>query len=227
MMKYNITINQPKMIEYNLNMTQWCILDVISVAPTWSEPITKDGEIYFWIARQKIAEELRGLDLKPDTIYRNIVKLTELGFLDYTKLGKKDLIRLSIKGKNLFTSPMSDMNPNNTVNNSDMNPTYNTTNKPNIDYDAFLKEWNEFATTNKKSKVAKLSDTRKKKIALRIKDYDNLNEIFTYVLTKASKSVFLKNGSFFTFDWLMENDNNILKVYEGKYDNKESEDVIL
>lgn len=227
MMKYNITINQHKMIEHDLNITQWCVLDVISVAPTWSEPITKDGQIYFWIARQKIAEELRGLDLKPDTIYRNIKKLVELGFLDYEKLGKKDLIRLSLKGKNLFTATMSDMNPNNDTNNSDMNPTYNTTNKPNIDYDAFLKEWNEFATTNKKSKVAKLSDTRKKKIALRIKDYDNLNEIFTYVLTKASKSVFLKSGSFFTFDWLMENDNNILKVYEGKYDNKESEDVIL
>ena len=133
-MKYNITINQPKMIENDLNITQWCILDVISVAPTWSEPITKDGQIYFWIARQKIAEELKGLDLKPDTIYRNIKKLVELGFLEYVKLGKKDLIRLSAKGKKLFISTMSDMNPNNEPKNSDMNPTYNYTNKQNTDY---------------------------------------------------------------------------------------------
>lgn len=132
-MKYNITLNQPLMIKHNLNVTQWCILDIISIAPTWCEPISKDGEIYFWVARQKIAEELKALDLKPDTIYRIMKKLVELGFLEYVKLGKKDLVRLSKKGKDLFSSTMSEMNPNHYVgneseNNSDLNPTYNTTN---------------------------------------------------------------------------------------------------
>lgn len=135
-MKYNITINQPLMIEYDLNITQWCILDVISVAPSWCEPVTKEDEVYFWVARQKIAEELKALDLKADTIYRNIKKLVELGFLDYEKLGKKDLIRLSKKGKKLFISTMSEINPNNYVGNkseknSEINPTYNNTSSNN------------------------------------------------------------------------------------------------
>ena len=134
-MKFNINLNQPLMIEHNLNVTLWCVLDVISVAPTWCDPVIKGKEIYFWIARQKIAEELKSLDLKPDTIYRNIKKLVELGFLEHEKLGKKDLLRLSKKGKNLFTA-MSDLNPNNYVgnkseNNSDTNPTYNYTNTNN------------------------------------------------------------------------------------------------
>jgi len=171
-MKYNITINQPKMIEHNLSITYWCILDVISVAPTWSEAINKDGEIYFWVARQKIAEELKGLDLKPDTIYRNLKKLVALGFLDYVKLGKKDLIRLSKKGKSIFVSTMSDMNPNHYVgneseNNSDMNPTYNYTNlnnytSINIDFSNHLNvnqdtanEWFEYKKYKSKAPVTK------------------------------------------------------------------------
>lgn len=131
-MKYNISLNQPKMIEFNLSVNQWCILDVISVAPAWCDPVLKDNEVYYWMARQKIAEELKSLNLKPDTIYRHVKNLVSLNFLEYEKSGKKDLIRLSKKGKKLF-STMSEMNPNPYVGNesentmSEMNPTYNNT----------------------------------------------------------------------------------------------------
>lgn len=96
-----------------------------------------------------------------------------------------------------------------------------------LDYDKFSNLWNEFATKNNKAKLAKLSDSRKKKIALRLKEYKNLLEIFTYVLKKSETSNFLLNGNFYTFDWLMENDTNILKVYEGKYDNEKPKEVII
>ena len=96
-----------------------------------------------------------------------------------------------------------------------------------LDYDNFFNIWNEFATKNNKAKIAKLSDSRKKKIALRLKEYKNLLEIFTYVLKKSESSYFLLNGNFYTFDWLFENDTNILKVYEGKYDNGKSQEVIM
>lgn len=97
----------------------------------------------------------------------------------------------------------------------------------NINYDDFFNLWNEFATKNNKAKIAKLSDSRKKKIALRLKEYKNLLEIFTYVLKKSETSNFLLNGNFYTFDWLFENDTNILKVYEGKYDNGKSQEVVM
>lgn len=96
-----------------------------------------------------------------------------------------------------------------------------------INYDDFFNLWNEFATKNNKAKIAKLSDSRKKKIALRLKEYKNLLEIFTYVLKKSETSNFLLNGNFYTFDWLFENDTNILKVYEGKYDNGKSQEVVM
>lgn len=112
-----------------------------------------------------------------------------------------------------------------TVQESKENKTTSSSNE--LDYDKFSNLWNEFATKSNKSKVAKLSDSRKKKIALRIKEYKNLLEIFKFVLTKSEKSSFLLNGNFYTFDWLFENDTNILKVYEGKYDNGKSQEVVI
>ena len=231
-MKFNITLNLLKMQEHNLNVNQWCILDIISVAPTWCEIVMYRENPYFWISRTKILEELKALDLKEDTIYRHLKSLKELGFIEYEKDHKKDLIILTELGKSLFIN--SEINPNYYVgnkseNNSEINPTYNNTNNNtySADYDKFSNLWNEFATKSNKSKVAKLSDSRKKKIALRLKEYKNLLEIFTYVLKKSESSNFLLNSNFYTFDWLFENDTNILKVYEGKYDNGKSQEVVM
>ena len=231
-MKYNINLNLLKMQEHNLNVNQWCILDIISVAPTWCEIIMYRETPYFWISRTKILEELKALDLKEDTIYRHLKTLKELGFIEYEKDHKKDLIKLTELGKSLFIN--SEINPNYYVgnkseNNSEINPTYNNTNNNtySADYDKFSNLWNEFATKANKTKIAKLTDSRKKKIALRLKEYKNLLEIFTYVLKKSESSNFLLNGNFYTFDWLFENDTNILKVYEGKYDNGKSQEVVI
>ena len=78
-MKYNITLNQPKMIEHSLNVSQWCILDILSVAPTWCEIVNFNNSSYFWVARQKISEELEAFDFKSDTIFRYLKQLKELG----------------------------------------------------------------------------------------------------------------------------------------------------
>ena len=94
-MKYNITLNQPLMIENKLNVSQWCILDVISVAPIWCEAVQKDNEVYYWVARQNISEELKALDLKSDTIYKLFKKMNELiEFYDESFLNNKKIKRL-------------------------------------------------------------------------------------------------------------------------------------
>ena len=98
-------------------------------------------------------------------------------------------------------------------------------NKPNsktdnISYDDFSLLWNEFATKNNLSKVAKLSDSRKKKILARLKDFKDFKVAFEVALKKASESYFLLSNNFFGFDWLIENDTNILKVLEDKYKDK-------
>lgn len=103
-MKYTITLTQQVIIDNQLNITQFAILEVISNAPTWANNAIIDKEVYFWTARQKIIEELRAFNLKPDTVYRHLINLSKRGFIDYKKLGKKDYTRLTPRGKLVFTS---------------------------------------------------------------------------------------------------------------------------
>lgn len=140
-MKYTITLNQPLMIKYNLNMTKWCMLDILSIAPTWSDVIVVDNKPYYHISRNKIVDELKALDLKPDTVYRYLKELTENGFILYIKKDGKDLITFTQKAKNLFRENHSEKNPNSyensenfpnklgkkSENHSEKNPTYKDT----------------------------------------------------------------------------------------------------
>lgn len=113
-------------------------------------------------------------------------------------------------------------------NGSDQNVTPIPDIKPNtINYDEYLTLWNEFATKNKKSKIASLTNTRKKQLYTRLKDYKNFLEMFKYSLIKAEKSNFLLTSKFFKLDWLIKNDNNIIKVIEGAYDNGKSQEVVM
>lgn len=140
-MKYTITLNQPLMIKYDINMTKWCMLDILSVAPTWSDVILVDNKPYYHISRNKIVEELKALDLKPDTVYRYLKELAENGFILYIKKDGKDLITFTQKAKNLFRENHSEKNPNSyensenfpnklgkkSENHSEKNPTYKDT----------------------------------------------------------------------------------------------------
>ena len=92
------------MKEFNLNPTKWAIMEVISYAATWAKTEIVDDEIYYWISRTKIKEELEVFDLKDDTIYRYLKYLHNNDFIEYRKVGRKDLIKMKSKGKMLFTN---------------------------------------------------------------------------------------------------------------------------
>ena len=149
-MKYNLYINQVQAIELGItNTTQAIILDLLAHCSAWAESIVIDDDVYYWVARQKICYELPLLSIKPDTAYRHMKSLHEIGLIDYIKDGKKDLIKLSDLGKKYVFSTMSEKNPNKSETrkkiqgnsdlnskklgkksefNSEKNPTYNTTN---------------------------------------------------------------------------------------------------
>lgn len=76
--------------------------------------------------------------------------------------------------------------------------------------------WNYFASEKGLSKVSKINNTRKRKLLTRLgePEFD-----FPTILGKASKSDFLISGSWFSYDWIIENDSNYLKILEGKYEN--------
>ena len=70
------------------------------------------------------------------------------------------------------------------------------------------------------SQPKKLSGSRKKKAKKRLSE--NSKKIFWEVVFRnAEKSVFIRKSSFFSFDWVLANDINALKVYEGKYNKQE------
>lgn len=79
--------------------------------------------------------------------------------------------------------------------------------------------WNLFAASYKLSEIKGISDSRRKKFSTRLQeaDFD-----FIKILEKIKRSAHLKGdnqqGWKVTFDWILENDKNYLKILEGNYD---------
>jgi hypothetical protein len=91
------------------------------------------------------------------------------------------------------------------------------------DKDKEIKEVVSFFNETSFSKISKLTDSRKKHLRSRLKEYGYANLID--MIQRADKSDFLhgKNDRQWKadFDWLM-NPNNYVKVIEGKFDNKKT-----
>lgn len=145
-MKFSLHVNQKQALELGIkNMSQAVIFDLLTGVATWAAPEIIDNEVFYWVSRQRICTELPLLDLKPDTVYRYIKALAEIGVLEYKKVGKKDCIRIAEKGQIYYVGKFSEnddftMSENNPKNgfpyvgkkseiNSENNPTYKTTKK--------------------------------------------------------------------------------------------------
>lgn len=78
--------------------------------------------------------------------------------------------------------------------------------------------WNLFAEKYGPAKVKTISNSRKKKLKVRAgeKEFD-----FPEILKAAAEQKFALESTWFTFDFLIENDNNYIKVLEKKYVSKE------
>lgn len=63
-----------------------------------------------------------------------------------------------------------------------------------------------------------LTEKRIKKAAARLKKHPTV-EYWQEVFKNAVESDFCKKNKFFSFDWIIKNDENSLKVYEGNYSN--------
>ena len=95
--------------------------------------------------------------------------------------------------------------------------TENTSRLPR-EYTLFVREWNEFASKNSLSSITSLTDSRKKKLQARLKSGE-FKKLFSDALVEIKKSQYLlgAKGWKISFDWLIKNDENILKVVEGNY----------
>lgn len=94
--------------------------------------------------------------------------------------------------------------------------------KEKYNYQSIINAWNSAADEGKLSKLVKLTDKRKQKLKKRL---DEIGEDdFINAIKKISESDFLtgKNSRNWkiSFDWLIANDTNIVKVLEDKYSDK-------
>lgn len=98
-MKYNISIDQPRSIEWGLNHAEALMFSFCYALPSWADSIFIDGEVYYFASRTKVIEEMPIITDKADTVYRLYKSLKEKGLIDFQKFGKKDCIRLTEKSK--------------------------------------------------------------------------------------------------------------------------------
>ena len=116
-MRFTTVINNVRCIEWGINPTQGALFDLLNQASSWAEPISINSEIYYWVSREKIIQELPLQFRKDDTVYKNLKVLEGKGLIKREKFGNKDLFMLTDKGKtwNEYTDqPIrnSEKNPN-------------------------------------------------------------------------------------------------------------------
>lgn len=98
-MRYTSTINNIKCIEWDLSLNQAFLMDILIIADLWAKRETINDVDYRWVSRNKVVEEIPHAYKTADRVYRSLKDLAEKGVIDYKKLGKKDLVRITEKGK--------------------------------------------------------------------------------------------------------------------------------
>lgn len=96
-MRYSTTIDNVTSIKWGLNIQESYLFAFIIEANTWADKIIIDDELYFFLSRNKVVEDIPLLTGKPDTIYRFYKKFQELELIKYRKSGLKDCILLKEK----------------------------------------------------------------------------------------------------------------------------------
>jgi len=98
-MKFTITINQPKALEWGLNSQQALLFAFVYECPSWTNPVKTDEGIFFALSKAKIVEELPLLTDKPDTAYRLLKALEQAGLIDLSSTSRITLFRLTEKAR--------------------------------------------------------------------------------------------------------------------------------
>ena len=110
-MKYTLLVNQYQAVKLGISIQEAILLDILTTAATWAEPIQIAEQQYYWLARQKILTELPILGIKSDTLYRKLKSLDKKRLIIYRKKGKKDCFKITDLGKLYSKKKKSEKNP--------------------------------------------------------------------------------------------------------------------
>lgn len=211
-MRFSTYLNNAKCMEWQINATQGILFSLLYEAPAWAKEEIIENKTYYFVSRNLILEELPMFFEKSDTVYRNLKVLQEKGLIEYIKQGKKDLIRITAKGKtwNEFKDNNSEKNPNSEQNseknpnnlgkksekeskNSEKNPTnnntiynYNNTNILNNIYSSVIDYLNKKTERTGKEKYSSTSTKTQKLIKARLREKYELED-FKIVIDKKCK----------------------------------------
>jgi len=178
--------------------------------------------------RKVLAEVIKKSESGVEKILKRLVKyklITQksnnkhriITVLNWSKLAEFDS-RVTTKcqqSNNKVTTKCQQGDTNNNDNNGNNEKNDNNT------YAFFQNAWNDSMPI----KIIKLSDNRKKKIKSRLKKDTDFETHFKICLQKINDSDFLsgRKGEWkASFDWLIENDNNYMKVLEDNYKNNKA-----
>ena len=212
-MRFSTYLNNAKCMEWKINAQQGILFALLYEAPAWAKEEIIENKTYYFVSRNLILEELPMFFEKSDTVYRNLKVLQEKGLIEYIKQGKKDLIRITAKGKtwnefkdnNSEKSPSfeqnSEKNPNNLgkksekeLKNSEKNPTnnntiynYNNTNILNNIYSSVIDYLNEKTERTGKEKYSSTSTKTQKLIKARLREKYELEDFKTVIDKKCKE----------------------------------------
>ena len=96
--RWTISLNVLKCMEWDINLNQGALIELFQNLQNWAEPVFVDNELYFWVSRNTIIEQLPLNYSKEDTVYRHLKILHEKKIISYKKQGRKDLVKLTSIG---------------------------------------------------------------------------------------------------------------------------------
>lgn len=144
-MKYTISIDQVHTKAWELSLNHAFLFCIINDLSSWADEVIIEGKVFYFASRNMIMKEIPTAYSKSDTVYRALMTLKEKGLIDYYKMGRKDLIRLTNKGKQWNESEFMENDPDLigqvSENNSDSHPTNKNTK---IDQDTILSWRDDF-----------------------------------------------------------------------------------
>ena len=194
-MRFSTYLNNAKCMEWKINAQQGILFALLYEAPAWAKEEIIENKTYYFVSRNLILEELPMFFEKSDTVYRNLKVLQEKGLIEYIKQGKKDLIRITTKGKtwNEFKDNNSEKNPS-SEQNSEKNPTnnntiynYNNTNILNNIYSSVIDYLNKKTERTGKEKYSSTSAKTQTLIKARLREKYELEDFKTVIDKKCKE----------------------------------------
>lgn len=164
-MTYGLWIDFVHSIEWKFDKSEQLLFAWVYNVPSWADTVIFGTEIWYFASRNKVIQDMPFLTDKPDTVYRLYKALAAKGVIRWQKVGEKDCIQITDKGKKWNTSEINPSVGNkseeprkNIRSNSEINPTYYNINNSSINTNTHTPE-TAFDFKNQLKKLNLFEDT--------------------------------------------------------------------